>query len=167
MAKIERKFMAHYIDASVPEDQDSLFERLGLDLEEFSPELSAQVTKKRNILGETEIVISGYEKTAEVGTYYANPDTELYGRLQDIIEKAQVMDTLGTRVVDVYLWKDKQEYGYPAVLEYAYIEVKSYGGDTTGYQIPFTIHYTGRREHGYFDVESRCFTSDQQIEQMG
>lgn len=164
MTKVARKFLAHYIDAAVPEDCDELFELMGDGLEEFSPELSAQVTKIRNILGETDIIISGYEKTAQVSTYYADPSTELYSRLQQIVDENMVMDSLGTRIVDVYLWKDKQEMGYPAVLEHAFIEVKSYGGDTTGLQIPYTIHYTGKKEYGFFDPETRYFTPETEEE---
>lgn len=160
MSKIERKYIAHYIDCAAPEDGDVLFVRLGAGLEEYSPEMSAQVEKKRNILGQTDVMISGYEKTAEVATYYADPDTELFGRLQNIIENGTTMDSLGTRVVDVQMWRPKQEFGYYAVLEHAYIEVKSYGGDATGYQIPFTIHFTGEREIGYFNPDDGSFIAE-------
>ena len=44
MKKIERKYMAHFLQ--VGEE----FVRLGQDLEEYSPELSAQVEKQRPIL---------------------------------------------------------------------------------------------------------------------
>ena len=69
MAKIERKYLAHYIDAAV--NVEAAYEQLGKDLEEFSPELSAQVETKKNILGNTSIVISSYEKTASVEPFYA------------------------------------------------------------------------------------------------
>ena len=42
--------------------------------------------------------------------------------------------------------------------EDVYIEVTSYGGDTTGYQIPFTLHYTGKKVKGIFDVATKTFT---------
>jgi hypothetical protein len=42
-----------------------------------------------------------------------------------------------------------------------YIEVNSYGGDTTGYQIPFTLHYTGNKVKGSFDVSTKVFTAQQ------
>lgn len=157
MARIERKYMAHFIDCATPESGEELYERLGNSLEEYTPELSAQVDKKRNILGETDIIISGYEKTAEVATYYADPDTELYNRLQEIVDRGLTMDSLHCHVVDVKLWNPLQEDGYPAVRHGAYIEVKSYGGDASGYQIPFTLHYTGKQDKGYFDVENRFF----------
>lgn len=158
MSKLARKFMAHYIDAAAPEDEDVLFELFGDGVEEFKPELSAKVDKKQNILGQTDIIISSYEKTCEVGTYYADCATELYSRLMNIIDKGLVMESLRTRVVDVYLWYPKGQQGYPAAMEEAYIEVKSYGGDASGLQIPFTLHYTGKRQQGYFDPEIRMFT---------
>ena len=42
--------------------------------------------------------------------------------------------------------------------EECYIEIVSYGGDTTGYQIPFNIHYTGVKTKGTFDVSKKTFT---------
>ena len=53
--KIERKWMAHYIDAAEPGALEGSpnYVRLGKDLEEYSPELSANVEKTRNILGES------------------------------------------------------------------------------------------------------------------
>ena len=157
MEKIARKFMAHYMDVGDPESGEEHFERLGEGLEEFSVQMSAQIDKKRNILGETDIIISGYDKTAEVATYYANPQMLLYSRLMDIIENDRVHEYLSARLVDVHLWKKPTGFQYPAVLEHVYIEVKSYGGDATGLQIPFTIHYTGKRELGSFDLDNCTF----------
>ena len=46
----------------------------------------------------------------------------------------------------------------PAVREECYIEIVSYGGDTTGYQIPFNVHYTGVKTKGTFDPATKKFT---------
>ena len=159
MAKIERKYLAHYINAAAVGEENATYERLGKDLEEFSAELSAQVDTKKNILGESSILISGYEKTGAVEPYYAEEGTALFARLQDIIDNSRVLDELKTDVVEVKLWEAAQEGVYPANREEVYIEVTSYGGDTTGYQIPFTLHYTGKKEKGTFDVSSKTFTA--------
>jgi hypothetical protein len=157
MAKIERKYLAHYINTATK--SDAVYERMGKDLEEFSPELSAQVDTKKNILGESSVVISGYEKTGSVEPYYAEEGTGLFQRLQGIIDDALVLDSLKTDVVEVKLWEAAEGSAYPAVKETAYIEVMSYGGDTTGYQIPFTLHYTGEKVKGTFDVATKTFTA--------
>jgi len=157
MAKIERKYMAHYINAA--RDGEAAYERLGQDLEEFSPEMSAQVETKKNILGESSILISGYEKTAAVEPFYAQKGSALFNRLQEIIDGDLALDDLKADVVDVKLWDEQSAGAYPAVKETVYIEVTSYGGDTTGYQIPFTIHYTGEKVKGTFNVSAKTFTA--------
>ena len=158
MAKIERKYMAHFINAA-KSGEEAVFERLGQDLEEFSPELSAQVETKKNILGQSSVLISGYEKTAAVEPFYAQSGSKLFERLQEIIDGDLVLDELKAEVVDVKLWEADETGAYPAVKEAVFIEITSYGGDTTGYQIPFTIHYTGEKVKGTFNVTTKTFTA--------
>ena len=158
MAKIERKYMAHFINAA-KSGEEATYERLGEDLEEFSPELSAQVETKKNILGQSSVLISGYEKTAAVEPFYAQSGSALFNRLQEIIDGDLVLDALKADVVDVKLWEGDESGTYPAVKEVVFLEVTSYGGDTTGYQIPFTIHYTGQKVKGSFNVSTKTFTA--------
>lgn len=161
MAKIERKYLAHYINTATK--GEPVYERLGKDLEEFSPELSAQVDTKKNILGETSILISSYEKTASVEPFYAETGNALFDRLQAIIDDQMVLDDLKSDVVEVKLWEQGEgENTYPATREEVFIEVSSYGGDTTGYQIPFSVHYTGNKEKGTFNVTTKTFTPAEQ-----
>lgn len=157
MSKIERKYLAHFINAAEG-SATAEYERLGKDLEEYSPELSAEVEKKKNILGETSVMISGYEKTGEVEPFYAEKESKLFARLQKIIDDSLVLDALKSDVVEVKLWEADQSGAYPATKEEVYIEVTSYGGDTTGYQIPFTLHYTGVKTKGTFDPAKKTFT---------
>ena len=158
MAKIERKYLAHFINTAAP-GEEAVYERLGKDLEEYSPEMSAQVDTKKNILGETSVLISSYEKTGAVEPYYAESGSGLFARLQGIIDEAKVLDDVKADIVEVKLWEDAEGTAYPAIREECYIEVTSYGGDTTGYQIPFTVHYTGAKVKGTFDVSTKVFTA--------
>ena len=161
MSKIERKYMAHYIDASDPNAKGTAnYVRLGKDLEEYSPELSANVEKKQNILGQTSVMLTSYEKSASVEPYYAEKNDPLFVRLQDIIDNGRIMDDCNTSVVEVHMWEDADpEKGYPAVKDDAVIEVSSYGGDNTGYQIPFTLHYANKPVKGYFKLDTKVFTA--------
>ena len=161
MAKIERKYLAHYINAAAIGAEQPSYERLGKDLEEFSPELAAQVDTKKNILGETSILISSYEKTGSIEPYYAEKGAALFTRLQDIIDNQLVLDDLKSDVIEVKVWEGEANgTTFPAYREDVYIEVTSYGGDTTGYQIPFTLHYTGVKVKGTFDVATKKFTAE-------
>ena len=156
MAKIERKYLAHYINAATTDTAE--YVRLGKDLEEYSPELAADVQKKKNILGETSVLLASYEKSGTVEPYYAEAGDPLFERLQGIIDGALVLDNCNTDVVEVKLWETPTEGAYPATREKAVIEVASYGGDNTGYQIPFNLHYTGEKEQGTFDIATKVFT---------
>lgn len=158
MAKIERKFMAHFINAAEPGDSSPAYMRLGKDLEEYSVELSADVQKKKNILGETSVLVTSYEKSGTVEPYYAEKGDPLFERLQKIIDAGLVLDDCNTDVVEVKLWETASEGAYPAIKEKAVIEVSSYGGDNTGYQIPFNVHYTGEKELGIFNINTKEFT---------
>lgn len=154
--KIQRKYMAHYLNAAFS-DPETKYVRLGRDLEEYAPELSANVEKKSNILGETAVVIDSYQKQGEVTPYYAEEGDPLFEKLQAILDGDLVLDDLKTDMVEVKLWGEEED-AYPAVKEECYIEIVSYGGDTTGYQIPFNVHYTGVKTSGTFDPESKTFT---------
>lgn len=158
--KIERKYMAHYLNAAFSADGDTAnYVLLGKDLEEYSPELSANVDKKNNILGNTTVTIDSYQKQGEVSPYYAEKDDPLFAKLQAIIDGDLVLDDLKTDIVEVKLWNAESSGAFPAVREECYIEVSSYGGDTTGYQIPFNVHYTGVKTKGTFNPTTKTFTA--------
>lgn len=154
--KIQRKYMAHYLNAGFAAEE-AAYVRLGRDLEEYAPELNANVEKKTNILGQTSVVIDSYEKQGEVAPFYAEEGDPLFEKLQAILDGDLVLDELKTDIVEVKLW-DENEGAYPAVKEECYVEIVSYGGDTTGYQIPFNVHYTGVKTRGTFAPDTCTFT---------
>lgn len=154
--KIQRKFMAHYLNAGFGGEAE--YVRLGRDLEEYAPELNANVEKKTNILGQTSVVIDSYEKQGEVAPYYAEEGDPLFEKLQAILDGDLLLDQLKTDIVEVKLWGEGESGAYPAVKEECYVEIVSYGGDTTGYQIPFNVHYTGVKTKGTFDPDTCTFT---------
>ena len=157
MARIERKYLAHFINTAKA-DAVSNYERLGKDLEEYKAELSAKVERKTNIFGKQSVIISGYEKSAAVEPYYAEQGSALFERLQEIIDNSLIMEELRTDMVEVKLWDMGKDGSYPAVREECYIEVTGYGGDNTGYQIPFTLHFTGNKVGGTFHPGTKTFT---------
>lgn len=159
MAKIERKYLAHFINAA-SSNGEADYVRLGKDLEEYAPEMAAEVETKKNILGETNVLISGYQKTASIEPYYAEKDSALFTLLQAIVDGNLVQEDLKTDVVEVKLWEADTDGAYPAYKEEVYIEVTSYGGNTAGYQIPFTLHYTGVKTKGTFNPTTKAFTAD-------
>ena len=157
MKKIERKYLAHYINVSVG-SVAAQYELLGDELEEFTVEMSAQVEKKKNILGQNSISITGYEKTGEVAPYFAEQGDPLFEKLQAIIDGDLTLDACRAAMVEVKLWEGEGT-AFPAIREECFLEITSYGGDTAGYQIPFTVHYTGVKEQGIFAPDTKTFTA--------
>lgn len=159
MAKIERKYLAHYLNAT-PGTEAATYERLGSDLEELSTELGAEVTTTKNILGETSVNLSSYEVTASVEPFYADKASKIATLLQDIIDNRKVLDDAKTDYVEVHTWEEATAGKYTAYKETVVVEVTSYGGDYNGYQIPFTLHFCGDRVKGKFDPSTKAFTAD-------
>lgn len=153
--KIERKYLAHFIDASYGAATTN-YVRLGKDLEEYNEELNPDVEIKKNILGEQSVQHNGYEVQSEVDTYYAYTDEPLFEQLSRIANERLTGDDCKTTKVDVLLKPD-------GTVIWAYREdvqtiPTSLGGDTSGVQIPFTVYNAGNRVKGTFDVDTKTFT---------
>lgn len=154
--KIARKYMAHYVDASFG-GQTANYVRIGKDLEEYNVEMNPDTELKKNILGETSFTHNGYEISGTAEPFYAVVGDPLFTQLQTIIDTQANDDTCKTTVVEAHLW-DGTSPSFTAYKQDAYIVPTSYGGDTSGYQIPFTINYVGTKVAGTFNVTTSAFT---------
>lgn len=155
MSKIERKYLAHYIDENFDTGTAS-YARLGKDLEEYNIEMNPDSETKKNILGETSTVVKGYEPSGNVETYYAYEGDALFTKLAAIVNNRSTGSELETTVVDVLVTAS-------GTVTWAYREdviviPQSIGGDTGGVQIPFEVHYNGNRTAGTFNLETKAFT---------
>lgn len=159
--KIDRKYMAHYIDAGLLcGGLTSKYERLGKDLEEYNVELNPDTETSKNILGESTFKHNGYEVSSDADPFYADTTSDLFTALQKIIDGRLKDDNLKTKAVEVHLWTGATADKYEAYQQDCYVVPTSYGGDTSGYQIPFTVNYVGERVKGKFDISSGTFTVD-------
>lgn len=156
MSKIERKYLAHYIDTSFGGEGGPTYTRLGKDLEAYNEELNPDVEVQKNILGEQNVVHNGYEVQSEVDPFYAYSDDPLFERLAQIANERLTGDDCVTTKVDVLLNADGSQVW--AYREKVWVVPNSVGGDTSGVQIPFTTYSAGERVAGTFDVKSKAFT---------
>lgn len=155
-AKIERKYLAHYIDSSF-NGASVNYVRLGKDLEEYAIEMNPDSETKKNILGENSTNVKGYEPQGSVDPYYAYSGDPLYEHLASIINDRATGSALETTVVDALFKPDGScEWAYR---ENAIIIPQSIGGED-GVQIPFEIHYNGGRTKGTFNAATKTFTAD-------
>lgn len=157
--KIERKYLAHFLDASFGTGSATPnYVRLGTDLEEYNLDLNPDIEVSKNIIGDGTIKHNGYEPQSDVDTFYAVTGDPLFEALSDIANERKTGDDCKTTAVDVLL-NDK------GVVTWAYREdvmvvPTSMGGDTSGVQIPFSVYYCGNRTKGTFDVTKKTFTEN-------
>lgn len=148
--KIARKYMAHFLDSAFTATPTSLtgasWYRLGKDLEEFNVELNPDIEQGQNILGTNYFRHNGYEVSGDAEPYYAEVGDTLFAKLQTIVDTLAQGSQLRTMAAEVHLWEQGSATGtYKAYVQECYVVPSSYGGDTSGYQIPFTVHYTGEK----------------------
>ena len=160
---IERKYLAHYIDASFGGGTVS-YVRLGKDLEEYNEELNPDVEVTKNIIGEQSVKHSGYEVQADVDPFYFEDyDDALSGKIMELANTRATGDKCKTTMVDVLLKPGATESAAPTVVwayrEDVYVIPNSVGGDTSGIQTPFTIYKAGNRVKGTWDVVKKSFTA--------
>ena len=160
--KAERKFLAHYIDAAFdPTYAASEYVRLGKDLEEFMVELNPDVETAKNILGENSVKHNGYDASSEADPVYYEYDDALTEKMMEIAMLRKSGEACRTSYVEVLL-KPGENGEKPnvirAVREDVFVIPNSYGGDTSGVQIPFSINYAGNRTEGSFDLDTKKFT---------
>ena len=160
---IERKYLAHYLDASF-NGTSATYVRIGKDLEEYNEELNPDVEVQKNILGEQTVKHSGYEVQADADPfYYEDYDDALSNKLMEIANTRATGDKCKTTMVDVLLKPGETDAAAPTVVwayrEDVYVIPNSVGGDTSGVQIPFTIYKAGNRVRGTWDVSKKSFTA--------
>lgn len=155
MEKLERKYLAHFIDAAFSSSKPN-YVRLGQDLEEYNEELNPDVEVNKNILGEQTVQHNGYEVQSDVDPYYAYEGDALFEKLCGIANDRSIGSACQTTKVDVLL--DANGTVKWAYKEDCYVIPNSVGGDTSGVQIPFTVYNAGNRVKGTWDMATKTFT---------
>lgn len=153
-AKIERKYLAHFIDAGFGDTVN--YVRLGKDLEEYNEELNPDVEINKNILGEQTVQHNGYEVQSEVEPFYAREGDALFTQLCTIANERKTGDACKTTKVDVLLSENGTVVW--AYREDCYVVPNTVGGDTSGVQVPFTVYNDGNRVSGTWDTKNNSFT---------
>ena len=160
--KAERKYLAHYLDSAFDRTYEAAnYVRLGKDLEEFSVELSPDVETSKNILGENSVKHNGYEATSTADPVYYEYEDALTEKVMEVAMLRKTGDECRSSYVEVLL-KPGADGAEPevirAVREDVYVIPTSYGGDTSGVQVPFEIRFAGNRKEGTFDIKTKKFT---------
>lgn len=158
--KLKRSALAHYLDTGFDTSKDATaldWFLIGKDVEDMSISLNPQTTTKKNILDETSVVDEGYEPSADVDTYYADPsDGTFYDKIKAIAMDRLTGDDCKTRVLEVLI--DRTEAPFDAWIEDVMIKPQSYGGAQGGVRIPYQIAFCGNRQKGTVTIANKVPT---------
>ena len=164
--KAERKFLAHYVDAAFDLTGAATdYVRLGEDLTELNIELNPNIETSANILGDNSVAHSGYKASADASPVYYKYDDKLSEKLMEIAMLRKNGDSCRTTYVEVLLKPGATDADAPTVIRAVREDVllipTSYGGDTSGVQVPFTLNFTGNRKAGTFELATKKFTPNE------
>lgn len=164
--KADRKYLAHYLDAAFDNAKPN-YVRLGKDISELNVELNPTVETSKNIMGENTVKHDGYEVSTSADTVYFEYDDALTDKVMEIAMLRKQGDDCKTSYVEVLMKpgasKDDPPTIIRAIREDVLVIPTSYGGDTSGVQVPFEIHYAGNRTEGTFDLTTKEFTPSESV----
>jgi hypothetical protein len=135
-----------FIDTSFGSGTPSWY-LVGKDIEDMSVDLGADTETIKNILDEVSVRHNGYEPSIEAEPFYADPSDPLYPKLKDIALNRKKGDDCKTKYLEVIV-EDTEATSHSAWQEDCLIVPQSYGGDTSGFQIPFNVLPDGNRVPG-------------------
>ena len=157
MAKLEREALGHYLDTKfntkVSEVASADFEIIGDDIEDMSVELNADTEQIKNILGQTKTHDKGYAPSMDADPFYADPEKKLYPKLRDIAMNRLKGDECKTLMLEVIV-EDTGAETHKAWVREVVVKPQSYGGNTDGMNIPFTVTESGESVEGTVTAES-------------
>ena len=157
MPKLNREALAHYLDTAwnkkIADASKAVFEILGEDIEEMSVEMNPETEQRKNILGQTKTIDSGFTPTMSADPWYANTDSKLYPHLRDIVMEHISGDGRKTLMLEVIV-EDTEAPTHTAYLREVKVTPTSYGGGTEGVNIPFTVDFDGAFVKGTVTTES-------------
>jgi hypothetical protein len=147
--KLERKALVHFLDSSFKNIAASAtWFKVGIDMEELSVSLNPDTESTKNIWGESRVTDNGYEPSIDADPYYANPDEPLYPKLREIAMDRLVGDKCKTLILEVIV-DDTDATNHLAYIEEVIVKPQSYGGGTSGVNIPYNVAFNGGRKKGY------------------
>ena len=156
--QIVRKWMAHLVDVTFGGATASWY-RFGRDLEEYNVDLNPNTETRRNIIGNNTFIHNGYEPSGESDTFYAHVGDPLFDKLQNIVDTMATGDACKTSSLEVHTWEEVSTNVFRATKQDCYVVPTSYGGDTSGYQIPYQITYVGEKTVGTYNASTKVFTA--------
>jgi len=144
-------------DGTTPE-----WELIGDKVEEMSLEMNPNVETTTDITGNTSTTLDKYEVQTSVSPMRAKKDSKTFVVLYEIVKNEKTLSDVERNFLCVNVFDKTGESStvtYAAWTQKGVIAVQSYGGGTSGLDIPFNIHWIGKKIYGTFAPGTKTFTA--------
>lgn len=159
MSKLTRGAYRTFLDAAFGGTGTPKWWRLGKYTDDLSVNLNPDVSSNKNVWDESYVEDNGYEPSIESTTYYADPTDPIYPKLRDMAMNRLKGDDCRTTILEVIV-EDTAAAKHRAWKEDVVVKPEEYGGNTSGFQIPFSIHFDGKRKEGSVTIADGALTWD-------
>lgn len=159
--KIQRKLVMHFVNVGTIEKPE--WERYGRGIEELNREMNNNVSSSVDITGETDVEVTLGPQTSSVSPYKARKESKLFKKLYDIYTDDKELDDVNMEFLEVSVFDEISEGVYGAIKQMGAVDLKSFGGPSTGIEMPFDINYKGAKEKGNFDLATKTYTKSTSV----
>lgn len=146
------------------------WELIGDKIEEMMLNMNPNVETVTDVTGNTTTTLDRYEVQTDVTPMRAKKESELAKWLYEVVRDEKTLSDVEKEFLCVNIFDATTTTTgvdpdivtttvYAAWTQNAVVAVQSYGGNTQGLDIPFNIHWTGKRTHGTFEPSSKAFTA--------
>lgn len=161
---IKRKDFMLFADVAETPDTP-IWEIIGDKVEEMSLAMNPNVATVTDVIGNTTTALDKYEVQTDVSPMKAKKESKLFNILYEIVRDEKTLSDVERTFLCVNVF-DSTTTGeepdiktvYAAWTQKAVVAVQSYGGNTEGLDLPFNIHWTGKKTYGTFDPSTKAFT---------
>ncbi len=153
--KIQRKMVMHFVNvgtSSAPE-----WERIGKGIEELTREMNNNVESTTDITGQTDVEVTNGNQTTSVEPFKARRESKLFQKLYKIYTDDLELSDVEMEFLEVSVFDEISEGVYAAIKQKGAVDLKSFGGPTTGVEMPFDINYIGEKEKGNFTLDTLTY----------
>lgn len=136
----------------IPEEETNKWELLGRKIEDMSLEMNPSVETLTDITGETQTTLDKYEKQTSVAPYYARKESKFGAWLYNVVREERTLSDVERNFLCVNVFAGA-DGSFDAWTQKGVVAVQSYGGNTKGLQIPFNIHWIGKKTYGTVSIK--------------
>jgi len=139
------------------------WEIFGKDIEDLSREMNNEVNSFTNILGETEVEITKGANVTAVDPIKYRDDSKISAKLYEIYKYDKELSDVEFEFCEVNTTQEVEGSTgeYEAFIQTGAVDLKSWGGDTTGINSPIDINWLGEKTYGTFNPSTKVFTASE------